>query len=294
MSSGLALSKICFGCEPLGGTDWGEIDVPAIADAVERALELGIDFFDTAAVYGLGLSEERLAGILGPRRHDVVIATKGGLAWRKAEAGGRATVFRDSSSHQLRLDVENSLRRLKLERIPVYYVHWPDPHTEIRHAFEFLTKLKDEGKLGSVGCSNFTADQVRAASEVADVSLVQLPLNLLQDRPDPELYEVLAGNDIGIVAYNVLAGALLTGKLGAQSRFPDSDRRSRLPMFQGDAFQRALRQVAEIAARASEQGLTTAQYAIAGVLRRPRVVSAVLGIKNRAQLEENAAVLAIM
>lgn len=294
MSGELVLSKICFGCEPLGGTDWGEIDVRAIADAVERALELGINFFDTAAVYGLGLSEERLADILGPRRHDVVIATKGGLAWTKVGAVGRAAVYRDSSSRHLQVGVEGSLRRLKLERIPVYYIHWPDPNTEIRHAFEFLTKLKGEGKIGCVGCSNFTAAQVRAASEVSDVSLVQLPLNLLENGLDAEMLDALAGKDIRVVAYNVLAGALLTGKFNKHSRFPDNDRRSRLPLFKGDAFHRALRQVAEIAAKAPEQGLTTAQYAIAGVLRCPRVVSAVLGIKSRAQLEENAAVLSIV
>ncbi len=294
MSRAPEVSRICFGCEPLGGTDWGEVDLRAIADAVERALELGINFFDTAAVYGLGLSEERLADILGSRRHDLVIATKGGLAWTQSAAGSRAMVFRDSSSQHLRLGVEGSLRRLGLERIPLYYVHWPDPNTEIRHAFECLMKLKDEGKIGSIGCSNFNAAQVRAASEVSEVSLVQLPLSMLQDDLDAEMTETLAGRDIGIVAYNVLAGGLLTGKFNDCSRFPDNDRRSRLPMFKGDAFRQALQQVAEIAVQASEHGLTTAQHAIAGVLRGSKVVSVVLGIKNRAQLEENAAVLSMM
>lgn len=294
MSGEYALSKICFGCEPLGGTDWGDVDVRSIADAVERALELGINFFDTAAVYGLGLSEERLADILGPRRHDVVIATKGGLAWTRAAAESRATVFRDSSSRHLLQGVEGSLRRLKIERIPVYYIHWPDPNTEIRHAFEFLTKLKGDGKIGSIGCSNFTAAQVRAASEVSEVSLVQLPLNLLQNDLDAEMHEAVAEGNIGVVAYNVLAGGLLTGKFRDSSRFPDNDRRSRLPMFQGDEFHRALQQVAEVAVKASALGLTTAQYAITGVLSYSRVVSAVLGIKNRAQLEENAVVLSTM
>src|SRR6185312_8099008 len=137
MGDETALSRICFGCEPLGGMDWGEVDFNAVASAVERALELGVNFFDTAAVYGLGLSEERLAAILGRRRHDVVIATKGGLAWKIGRPGSRAIVSRDSSLPCLRHGVEASLRRLQLDRIPVYYIHWPDPNTEIRHAFEF-------------------------------------------------------------------------------------------------------------------------------------------------------------
>src|SRR5690348_16088167 len=177
MGNGVPLSRICFGCEPLGGTDWGEVDVSAIADAVEAALEAGINFFDTAAVYGLGLSEERLSAILGERRHDVVIATKGGLTWTMGAAGGRATVSRDSSLRELQLGVEGSLRRLRLEWLPVYYIHWPDPRTELRYSFEFLMKLKAEGRIGRIGCSNFSAAQIRAASDVSDVSLVQLPLN---------------------------------------------------------------------------------------------------------------------
>jgi aryl-alcohol dehydrogenase-like predicted oxidoreductase len=287
------LSRICFGCEPLGGTDWGEVDLKAIADAIEAALEIGINFFDTAAVYGLGLSEERLANILGCRRHDVVIATKGGLAWTTGAAGGRATVSRDSSPRQLRIGIEGSLRRLRLECLPVYYVHWPDPHTELRYSFEFLMKLRTEGRIGRIGCSNFSAAQVRAACEVSDVSLVQLPLNLLEAGLGTEMDETLAGRNIGLVAYNVLASGLLTGKFDQHTCFGENDRRSRLPLFKGEAYREALRRVSEIAVTASKQGLTPAQYAIAGVLRRPGVVSVVLGIKNRAQLEENATGLSL-
>ena len=293
MGDGAALSRISFGCEALGGTDWGEVDVNAIAEAVEAALEIGINFFDTAAVYGLGLSEERLADILGARRHDVVIASKGGLTWTMGAAGGRATVSRDSSVRQLQIGVEGSLRRLRLECLPVYYIHWPDPHTELRYSFEFLMKLKTEGRIGRIGCSNFSAAQVRAASEVSDVSLVQLPMNLLDAGLGAEMVEVLADRNIGVVAYNVLASGLLTGKFDEHSRFADNDRRSRLPLFKGRAYKQVLRRVSAISAKAAKRGVTPAQYAIASVLRRPRVVSAVLGIKNRAQLEENAAVLSL-
>lgn len=291
MSDASALSKICFGCEPLGGTDWGEIDVDAIADAIARALELGIDFFDTADVYGLGLSEERLAAILGSRRHDVLIATKGGLRWDAGAGDGRAIVSRDSSPSHLRRAVEASLTRLRLERIPVYYVHWPDPDTEIRWTFECLMDLKDEGKLDRIGCSNFDAEQVHAACEVAEVSLVQMPINLLGDDLEPDLKGVVEDRGLGIVAYNVLQNGLLTGKYHEHSRFSDDDRRSRLPLWQGENYQEALRRVAEISARADSEGLTVAQYAIAGVLRQPGVVSAIVGIKSRAQLEENSSVL---
>ena len=285
------VSKICFGCEPLGGTDWGDVDVGAIATAVERALELGVNFFDTADVYGLGLSETRLAAILGPRRHDVVIATKGGVSWDTTSFGGRASVSMDSSPKYLRCAVEASLRRLRLERLPVYLIHWPDPNTDIRKTFECLTELQNEGKIGWIGCSNFSAHQLRLACEVADVSLVQLPLNILYDDLDPAMRQLVHDKDIGVVAYNVLANGLLTGKYGPDASFPESDRRSRLPLFEGEAYQRALQQVSEISINAVTHGLSCAQYSIEKVAGRTEVISAVVGIKNRQQIEENCAFL---
>lgn len=286
------VSKICFGCEPLGGADWGEVDVVAIAGAVERALELGVNFFDTADVYGLGLSETRLSEILGPRRHDVVIATKGGMSWQHSTSGGRATIHRDSSPGYLRGAVEASLQRLRLERLPVYFIHWPDPNTDVRATFECLARMRDAGKIGWIGCSNFSAEQVRLACQAAEVSYVQLPLNILGEDMDPGMQQVVYEKDIGVVAYNVLANGLLTGKYGPDASFPESDRRSRLPLFQGDAYRQALQRVREISAAAEPEGLTCAQYSIAKVVERAEVTSAILGIKNRQQIEENCAFLA--
>lgn len=290
MASRPELSRICFGCEPLGGTDWGQVDVSDIASAIDRALELGVNFFDTADVYGLGASEERLSEILGAKRHEVVIATKGGLSWADAPSGGRAIISRDSSPKYLGGAVEASLRRLRLDRLPVYFIHWPDPNTEIRATFECLAKLRDEGKIGQIGCSNFSAAQVRAACEVSEVSLVQLPMNLLGEDMDAAMAELVREKSIGVVAYNVLANGLLTGKYDENSRFPPDDRRARLPLFQGDAYRRALQQVADISTAAAAENLTCAQYAISRVLRRAGVVSAILGIKNRRQIEENCMV----
>lgn len=281
------LSRICFGCEPLGGADWGQVSVPDIASAIARALELGVNFFDTADVYGLGMSETRLSEILGPRRHDVVIATKGGLSWQEAGSGQRADISRNSSPAYLRSAVEASLRRLRLERLPVYFIHWPDPGTEIKDTFELLAKLQEEGKIAHIGCSNFRAAQVRAACEVSKVSFVQLPVNLLGEDVEPEMARLVKEKAISVVAYNVLANGLLTGKYNANSQFAQDDRRARLPLFQGEAYRRALYQVAEISARAEAENLTCAQYAISSVLRRGDVVSAILGVKNRAQIEEN-------
>jgi len=291
MAKEAEISRICFGCEPLGGADWGSISVPDIASAISRALELGVNFFDTADVYGLGLSETRLSEILGAKRYDVVIATKGGMCWQESTSGGRASISRDSSPAYLRTAVESSLRRLRLDQIPIYFIHWPDADTEIKHTFEFLSTLKAEGKIGNIGCSNFSAEQVRVACEVSEVSFVQLPMNLLGEDMDLQMVELVKEKSIGVVAYNVLANGLLTGKYKTNSQFDKDDRRNRLPLFQGEAYLQALHQVTEIAALAKAESLTCAQYSISSILRREYVVSAVLGIKSREQIEENSFVM---
>jgi aryl-alcohol dehydrogenase-like predicted oxidoreductase len=291
MANRPSLSKICFGCEPLGGVDWGEVNISDVAEAIDRALELGVNFFDTADVYGLGLSESRLSKILGSRRHDVVIATKGGMSWDLTRSSDRASIVRNSSPEYLRRAVEGSLLRLQLDYLPIYFIHWPDPKTDIRSTFECLANLKDAGKIGWIGCSNFSAEQVRLACQVAEVSYMQVPHNILGTEIDAEIKQIALEKDISIVAYNVLSNGLLSGKYGLDAHFPDGDRRSRLPLFQGETLSRALEHVAQISDAAEASGLTCAQYSIAKVISRAEVVSAILGIKNRQQIEENMAIL---
>jgi aryl-alcohol dehydrogenase-like predicted oxidoreductase len=286
--TGRGLSQLCFGCEPLGGTDWGSVDIAEIGRAIARALELGIDFFDTSDVYGLGLSEKRLSQALGYRRHEVVIATKGGVSWCRPSSSVRATVTYDSSPRYIRAAVENSLRRLRLDVLPIYYIHWPDPRTPIETTFAALEKLRAEGKIGSLGCSNYSAAQVARACRAATLEYVQLPINLLEGAPEPDMIEVCARYRLRIVAYNVLAQGLLTGKYDESSRFPPDDRRSRVPLFQGQQYRDALARVAQISEEAISEKLTAAQYAIRWILRQPHVASAIVGIKSVKQLDENA------
>ncbi len=282
------LSQLCFGCEPLGGTDWGAVDVVEIERAIDRALSLGIDFFDTADVYGLGLSEERLSQALGQRRHDVVIATKGGVSWSRPSSQARARITHDSSPRYIRSAVDNSLRRLRLDVLPIYFVHWPDPRTPIEATFSELEKLRTEGKIKSLGCSNYSAEQVLRACEAATVEYVQLPINVLEGALGADMMEACARHRLRIVAYNVLAQGLLTGKYSESSRFPADDRRSRLPLFQGQQYRDALVKVAQVSETAALEKLTTAQYAVRWVLRQPLVASAIVGIKSVKQLDENA------
>jgi len=280
------MSSICFGCEPLGGTDWGDVDVDSIKNAIHTALDLGVNSFDVAGVYGLGLSEVRLSKILGNRRHDMVIATKGGLSWKEPHSG-RAIVVKDSSPSAIRRDVENSLRRLRLETLPIFFVHWPDGDTPIRDTFFELLQLKNEGKIQSIGCSNFSAEQVMQACSVSQVDYVQMPINILSGPLDQNISDICTKNKIKVIAYNVLAKGLLTGKYNENSNFPENDRRSRLSLFKAIEFREALDRVEELRVEAAENNSSVLQYAINWTLMQKNIFSVVLGIKNSKQIEDN-------
>lgn len=282
-----SISPICFGCEPLGGTDWGEVDVGSVKKAIYKALDLGVNFFDTAGVYGLGLSEERLSKILGNYRHDMVIATKGGLSWNKPHSAGRAVVVKDSSPFAIRRDVENSLRRLKLEALPIFFVHWPDNNTPIRETFFELMKLKSDGKIQSIGCSNYSAEQIQEACTVAQVDYIQIAVNILRGFPDERISNVCTQNEIKIFAYNVLANGLLTGKFDKNSQFPTHDRRSTLPLFKGEEFYKILDQIEKLKIVAKADNKSVLQYSINWVLKQNNISSAILGIKNPNQIADN-------
>ena len=284
------LSLICFGCEPLGGTDSGDVDLGEIKKAIYKALDLGVNFFDTAGVYGLGLSEERLSKILGNRRHEVVIATKGGLLWKKSPSV-RSVVIKDSSPAAIRRDVESSLSRLRLERLPIFFVHWPDNNTPIEDTFIELLKIQNEGKIKSIGCSNFSAQQLRAACSTSQVDYVQLPVNLLSGGIDSEVSNICTKNKIKVIAYNILENGLLTGKLDKNSNFPENDRRSRLPLFKGIEFINALSRVEELKVKAVENNNNLLKYSINWVLMQKNISSVIIGIKNPEQIEENCSAI---
>ena len=280
------LPPICFGCEPLGGTDWGDVNMDDMKQAIHAALDLGVNFFDTAGVYGLGLSEERLSKILGDHRHDVVIATKGGLSWNSDNLG-RASIHKDSSSSAIRKDVESSLRRLRLECLPIFYIHWPDENIPFSETFGELEKIRDEGKIESIGCSNFSVSQMKEASSISKIKYTQLPINILSGALDKDIEDICTKKEIAIIAYNVLANGLLSGKYHKDSIFPKNDRRSHLPLFRGALYHEALETIKELKVRASCNDMSISQYAINWTLSQPNILSAIVGIKNSQQIKDN-------
>lgn len=279
-------SLIGFGCEALGGADWGPCDFKEIGRAIHMALDSGVTLFDTADVYGLGLSERRLGRILGQRRNNLWISTKGGIAWKKHIAGNRAMTWKDGGRRHLTSAVEGSLRRLKIEALPIYFLHWPDPFTCLSESFDTLENLRQKEKIEHIGFSNPNSAQLKIAAHHAKISFVQTRANFLEGI-NSNLVNTCQELGISIMVYNVLGAGLLTGKFSKDVKFPSSDRRSRLAAFTKNEIQKINKKLENRRRQAERMGISLPQAAIRWALNRPAVTSVILGIKNRQQLYEN-------
>ncbi|MHB9035044.1 MAG: aldo/keto reductase [Armatimonadota bacterium] len=290
VSGGPKVSRVAFGCEPLGGTDWGTVDDDLTIAAVHRALDMGVNFFDTADVYGLGRSEKMLAKALGSRRDQVVIASKFGCAWDEQSSGLRARVHIDCSPTRLEVAIKGSLSRLGVDHIDLYYIHKPDLNTPLEATLEAMVRLRESGVIGHIGVSNFSAQMVREANAITPIAAVQLHYSIVHRSVEVNLLDTCRELGIGVVAYGALAQGLLTGKFDKNARFATSDRRHRLPHFQGEALRRNLRTVERIRDFGASLGKTPSQVAARWVLDHPAVSCAVVGAKSPKQLEENVGV----
>ncbi len=283
----LQVSRLGFGCEPLGGTDWGGVDQKAVMNAVQKAVDEGVNFFDTADVYGLGCSEELLSQALGENRNRVIIATKFGVNWKSCANGGRAKTFHDSSPAHVRKALEDSLRRLKLDCISLYQVHWPDPDTDIAETIEMLVRCKEAGKIRHFGVSNFSSEQILKAHHVHVLASAQLPYNLLDRHAEGKQLSSCRNLNVGTLVYGPLAQGLLTGKYDVCTRFGEDDRRSRLAHFLPENLERNLQVVDRLKEIGNRYRKSAVQIALRWVFDNPLVTCAIIGMKTPGQLNEN-------
>jgi aryl-alcohol dehydrogenase-like predicted oxidoreductase len=283
--TGLEVSRICFGTWQIGG-DWGQTEVEDSKCAMRRAVELGINFFDTAQAYGFGESEKVLGEALKPelqaRRDEVVIATKGGLLL--TDDG----LQRDSSPQTLRRGVEASLRYLGTDHIDLYQVHWPDPDTPFEETAGALDEMVREGKIRHVGVSNFSAQEMAELQRSGSVETLQPPYHLFRRDIEEDVLPWCSEHDVGVLVYGPMAHGLLTGRFDRDTQLPDDDWRASSDLFQGEAFERNLETVERLGGFAEERGLTVAQLAVAWTIANPAVHVAIVGARDEGQIEGTA------
>ncbi|QDU55348.1 aldo/keto reductase [Aeoliella mucimassa] len=280
-ASDLVVSRLGLGGCPMGGHGWGSVEDRDSIRAVHVALDAGINFFDTADVYGLGHSEQVLSQALGDRRHEVVIATKFGVRWDSEKR-----ITNDIRPAYMRQALEASLKRLRVESIPLYYVHWPDGQTAIEDTVAELQKCREEGKIREIGVSNFDSHQLITASQVSPIAGIQVELSLL-NRRSLDLSDAVHRTNSTLITWGSLAQGLLTGKYNHTSKFAAGDRRNRYPNFQGEAFQRNLKVVEVVKEVAKRYSKTPAQVAIRWLLDTESVGVVLFGAKTESQVDDN-------
>jgi aryl-alcohol dehydrogenase-like predicted oxidoreductase len=281
----LRVTPIAYGTWQFGG-EWGAVDEPAAVEAIQRALALGVNFFDTAQAYGFGVSERILGGALAAelrsRRDELVIATKGGL--RIDDERG---LVRDSSPEWLRRGVEESLKNLRIDHIDLYQVHWPDAEVPFAETGAALAQLIEEGKIRHVGVSNFSVEQMAELSRTTAVETAQPPYHLFRREIEDTVLPYAAENDIGVLVYGPLAHGLLGGTMDAETSFPDDDWRSKSSAFEGETFAHNLAAVKRLGQFAGERGASVSQLAIAWALANPAVDVAIVGARRLEHLQES-------
>jgi len=290
----LNVSAIGFGCWEISGT-YGPIDAAQFDQAVHRALDAGIDCFDTAEAYGMGISEQALAHALGGRRREVRIVTKVGVGY--PEAPNR----RDSSRARIMASIEQSLRNLRTDYVDVYLMHWPDPNTPFEETMRALDDIVAQGKARYVGVSNFRLPQLEACMKLRRIDVVQYGWNMFDRRMAREIFPWCMANGIGVMAYGSLAYGMLSGTFIADMQFDEADWRSKRgalgglnlfrTMFGPDHFARNLRAVEELKALAAKYRKTLPQFALCWTLSQPAVHTGLVGFRRPAEVEENLGAL---
>ncbi|MDF1653937.1 MAG: aldo/keto reductase [Coxiellaceae bacterium] len=278
--------KLCFGCEALGGMDWGDVSIPDIESAIKYAIDVGVRFFDVADVYGLGLAEERLGRIIRGQKQ-IKIATKGGVRWSETLKKERVKTYIDNSAKYIESAFYNSLMRLKTDHFFIYYLHWPHKNMDcFMSGVERIVKFKKDGYTENIGLSNVTAEQLIAAQKLGKIDYVQLPCNILSKSIDYSLQKVCQAGGTKFVAYNVLASGLLSGKYKEGHIFKTNDRRSRLPDFQVGEIKKNFDRIEKLEKIAGENNVSLPVHSINSLLNSNVFISnAIVGFKNIIQLK---------
>jgi len=285
-NSDLHITPIGFGAWAIGGGGWafgwGAQDDHDSIEAIQRSLDLGVNWIDTAAIYGLGHSEEVVAKALKGRTDRHYIFTKCSMVWNK-----KGEISRSLKADSIRQEVEASLQRLNVETLDLYQIHWPNPEPDIEIGWTTLAKLKDEGKIRYIGVSNFNVEQLQRAQAIAPITSLQPPYSLINRKAETEVLPFCQQNNIGVIVYSPMQSGLLTGAMSSEriANMPDDDWRKQSTEFQEPQLSRNLKLVEVLRQIGQEHGRSPGEVAIAWTLNHSAVTAAIVGGRNGKQVE---------
>lgn len=300
-NSGIDASVIGFGAWAIGGWMWGGTDKKAAIKAIHAAIDAGVNLVDTAPVYGFGLSEEIVGEAIRDRRNRVLLATKCGLVWHLEEGQhffnsdksairdqAALKVYRYLGPTSIRYEVEESLRRLKIDVIDLYQTHWQEPTTPIAETMEVLLQLKQEGKIRAIGVSNVNLKQLQEYQKSGQVDSAQERYNMLDRQKESDILPYCATHPVAFLAYSPIAQGLLTGKVGPDRQFGKDDQRNGNPRFSLENRKIIASMLEQFSPIAEAHQITTGQLVIAWTLAQPGCSHALLGARTAEQAIENA------
>jgi aryl-alcohol dehydrogenase-like predicted oxidoreductase len=291
-ASGIEASVIGFGAWAAGGWMWGGADETDAIRAIHIAVDMGVNLIDTAAVYGFGASEEIVGKAIAGRRQRVVIATKCGLVWDGRggdhffDSEGKQ-IHRYLAAHSIRLEVEQSLKRLSVDTIDLYQTHRQDPSTPIAETMETLLALQLEGKIRAIGVSNATSAQMEQYRALGPLDTDQESYSMLSRAIEADQLPYCREHGIAMLAYSPMARGLLTGKISPDHAFAPGDHRATHPLFTVESRTRVATLLERCRPVAERHGVTSGQLAIAWALAQPGVTHALVGARNPDQVAEN-------
>lgn len=275
------VSRIGFGGVAIAGFHYGKTKDKESISAIKKALQLGVNFFDTADVYGFGKSEKLLSEGLGKKRNEVVIATKVGVRWDKKKEKS----YYDLSPDYVYGALEKSISNLRVKSIPLYQLHMPDPKTPILKTMAVLNKLKKEGKIKHIGCSNFSASQIKKMQEYARVESVQIPYNILEQKAEKDIIPLCEKLNMGIIAYTPIAQGFLSGKY-RNAKFSENDRRNKSAYFTPGFLKKAMPLLERMEIIGEKHNKTMVQVALRWILDNPSITCIIIGVKTKNEIEE--------
>ena len=284
--TGMEITRVGFGAWALGGGgfewSWGAQDDEDSIATIHRALELGVNWIDTAAQYGFGHSEEVVGRAIKGLDERPLVFTKGG----QPEGPGGATLH-DLTRDGLRSELEGSLTRLGLSAVDLYQIHWPIPDEQIEEGWAALVELRDEGLARHIGVSNFSVEQLRRSQQIAPVETLQPPYSLIARDVEDEILPFARLKDIGVIVYSPMGSGLLTGAMSREriEGLPDDDWRRRAPPFRDPQLSENLELIGRLGAVAERRDTTPGAVAVAWTLRHKAVDGAIVGFRRPDQVD---------